>query len=537
MRRKILIQLVIFAITLIPCPALYADSAENSIKAANQEVTGWIEKINANADFYKTTICFELPKITLPTFSNDSLRNAQILKDFQNYLFGKLFTDTVDRIRNCTNSVNPDYFLKASIAAQEMYEIRLLEKTRFNKTCVNYLLTIYPPPNIPKFTSSNSENEILLQNYLALIEVNLKSTAEIVQNKYDPSCLPTEKFYLAQSKTLFEQYSQLFKSKYPNACKEIIFPPSDPGYGFVQNAYMQGGPIAADLRVGFYQRLLVSRFDNIPNEINEKCNSTITTEQKTLIYNVSLFPNTLKAGSEFELNFDFNCQSNCLKPIVEIANTPLFNEWYISDKIVSGTTKKGTWRFLLKIPEYINLSGYQPIQITLIDGNIREVYKFEILIQPKTPIVIRTDLKAENVRNGNSSVDLNFAIWLEHINKDSKQEITDLLKSNMEISFLKGVVCSSNFSPKFTLQDDFEDGKPLWRVNIKMDRFVGTCSLPVYLKLPSQYILSGSDVINFAIKGSNKSTQVQRIKCLNGNKTINVSGVNPKCPAGFVKIN
>lgn len=534
MRRRLSISFMVFVFLFSFSPNIYADSAENSIRAANQEINGWLAKLNAIADSNKTTICFELPKISTPAFTDDSAKNSQLLIDFQKFLYGNFFTDMSEKIRNCANANDPDYFTKASIVAKDSYAVRLRERTKFTQECISYLLNLYPAPNIPIFTQSKSENEVILGKYKILIEDQIIKTSEIVKYRYEPFCMPSEKFYQALSQTLFEKYYALYKAKYPDACKEIVFPPSDPGYIFVQDAYKQGGPSAADVRVGFYERMLIAKFDDLPNEIQHRCNTTNGNIEIISIKNFSLSPSVLKAGSKFELSFDFSCQTNCFKPIVEIANEPISSDWYVSDTVVSGNVKNGKWLFVLKIPEYSTLSGKQPIRIILSDGKAKEIYQSTLDIAAKTAIRLATDLKSEFSRANDSAIDLNFTIWLELSDGKLNQEASNDLKSNTILSLSKGVLCSSNFLPDFTVQEGDRYGSVSWNVRIKLKQYVGTCSIAVFLRLPTNYTLIGSDYFKFTIKNS-KPPVVLRIKCTNGTRIINVSGTKPKCPPGYSK--
>jgi len=82
------------------------NSQQYYAKIANEEIAGWLKKIDANATKLNKNICFILPKfdVVFSTFTDDFQNNEQVLKNFQNFIYGKLFTDTVERIKSCPDS-------------------------------------------------------------------------------------------------------------------------------------------------------------------------------------------------------------------------------------------------------------------------------------------------------------------------------------------------------------------------------------------------------------------------------------------------
>jgi hypothetical protein len=75
---------------------------------AKREISSWLKKVNAAASESNKDICFSLLKINLPLFSQDSVSNEGILKSFQNFIYGSLFTETIERIKTCPeNSKQP----------------------------------------------------------------------------------------------------------------------------------------------------------------------------------------------------------------------------------------------------------------------------------------------------------------------------------------------------------------------------------------------------------------------------------------------
>jgi hypothetical protein len=75
---------------------------------AKREISIWLKKVNAAASESNKDICFSLVKINLPLFSQDSVSNEGILKSFQNFIYGSLFTETIERIKTCPeNSKQP----------------------------------------------------------------------------------------------------------------------------------------------------------------------------------------------------------------------------------------------------------------------------------------------------------------------------------------------------------------------------------------------------------------------------------------------
>ena len=84
------------------------NSKQYYIDIAKKEIAGWLEKINANSTELQKNICFDLPKfdVIFSTFTDDFKNNEQVLKNFQTFIYGKLFTDTVERIKTCSDSIS-----------------------------------------------------------------------------------------------------------------------------------------------------------------------------------------------------------------------------------------------------------------------------------------------------------------------------------------------------------------------------------------------------------------------------------------------
>lgn len=249
-------------------------SAEEFSTLAASEVLSWNEKIGTYAKERNLPICFELPTWILPQFSEDKVKNQDLLKNFQTSLYGKVFSDTQQRIERCLFTNNKDYYDNQVKVIAANFATQIKESLEFTSKCLEYIASKNPIITPPLFTDIESENLILLEKYKNLVNDQIEIIVKESKFKFDPICIPTEKYYKSVTQDLFIRYTKLMLEKYPKSCSQIIFPPGAPSYLSVLDAFAKGGPEAAETRVDFYRRLLESRFVLIPSEIAEKCKNS-----------------------------------------------------------------------------------------------------------------------------------------------------------------------------------------------------------------------------------------------------------------------
>lgn len=262
---------VVLRTPIITNPATPKSAADEYSFLANSEVTAWNEKLKAYALSRNTAICFELPKWLIPSFTEDIAKNREVLKNFRESLYGQIFAITQQKIDNCSTQIDQSYFLNQAKIIADSYPIRLLEKLKFTNKCIGYIASKNPLPVSPSFTQVESENRSLLEVYKKSIDEHLEKVVTQSRFKFDPLCIPTMTYYKSVNEGVFLEFRNLLLEKFPKACPQLLFPTPDPGYTFVQEAYVKGGPEAAELRVGFYRRVLETRFENIAAEIDQKC--------------------------------------------------------------------------------------------------------------------------------------------------------------------------------------------------------------------------------------------------------------------------
>lgn len=266
-------------------PVLPKSSSDEYSAIALADIASWNEKISEYARSRNLTICFELPKWNIPSFTEDASKNKEMLRTFQGELYGNIYTNTQQKIDACSTTYDLAYFSNQIKMISSNFKSRLTEKLKFSNTCIDYILSKNALPLAPAFTQDESENRSLLDSYKKSIEIYLDKVVTDSKFKFDPVCLPTENYYKSVNEGLFLEFRTLLLKEFPNACPQLLFPTTDPGYPFVQDAYVKGGPAAAENRVGFYRRVLETRFASISSEIDQKCpkvsaNSTPTLSTK-----------------------------------------------------------------------------------------------------------------------------------------------------------------------------------------------------------------------------------------------------------------
>jgi hypothetical protein len=93
---------------------------------AKKEISDWLKKVNAAASESNKNICFKLVKINLPLFTQDSVSNEGILRSFQNFLRGSLFTDTIEKIKSCPdNTQQPNPIINGSTKNKAITKITI----------------------------------------------------------------------------------------------------------------------------------------------------------------------------------------------------------------------------------------------------------------------------------------------------------------------------------------------------------------------------------------------------------------------------
>ena len=282
---------VVLQTPIITNPVIPKSSAEEYSAIAIADIASWNEKITEYARSHNSTICFDLPKWNVPSFTDDASKNKEILRTFQGELYGNIFTNTQLKIDACSITYDQIYFSNQINIISTNFKTRLSDKLKFSNICIDYISSKNALPLAPAFTQDESENRLLLDNYRKSIDSHLDKVVTESKFKFDPICMPTENYYKSVNGGLFIEFRTLLLKKYPNACPQLLFPTPDPGYPFVQDAYARGGPEAAENRVGFYKRVLESRFANIANEIEQKCPKVSANSTPTL----STKPNTVSS--------------------------------------------------------------------------------------------------------------------------------------------------------------------------------------------------------------------------------------------------
>jgi hypothetical protein len=75
-------------------------------KVAKQEIDAWFVKVKSNATLSKKSICFTLPKISLPPLSQDPEKNEVSLSTFLKFIYGQMYTDILEKIKTCPDSTS-----------------------------------------------------------------------------------------------------------------------------------------------------------------------------------------------------------------------------------------------------------------------------------------------------------------------------------------------------------------------------------------------------------------------------------------------
>jgi hypothetical protein len=102
---------------------------------ANSEISGWIEKINSNAILLSKSICFSVTKINLPPFTQDSKSNEGILNSFRSFIYGNLFSDTIEKIKSCPNTTSKTD-LSSSPQVDTGFPAQVPAVKKFTITCI-----------------------------------------------------------------------------------------------------------------------------------------------------------------------------------------------------------------------------------------------------------------------------------------------------------------------------------------------------------------------------------------------------------------
>jgi hypothetical protein len=96
---------------------------------AKREISDWLKKVNAAASESNKDICFSLVKINSPSFTQDSVSNEGVLRSFQNFLNGSLFTETIGKIKNCpVNSQQPSPVINGATKNKTITKVTIICK-------------------------------------------------------------------------------------------------------------------------------------------------------------------------------------------------------------------------------------------------------------------------------------------------------------------------------------------------------------------------------------------------------------------------
>ena len=104
---------------------------------AKREISDWLKKVNAAASESSKDICFSLVKINSPLFTQDSFSNEGVLRGFQNFLYGSLFTETIEKIKNCPeNSQQPSPVVNGATKKKAITKVTIICKKSSKSTKV-----------------------------------------------------------------------------------------------------------------------------------------------------------------------------------------------------------------------------------------------------------------------------------------------------------------------------------------------------------------------------------------------------------------